>query len=420
MKRIEIFRRSALALTVVAAAPAQAVNGFQMIGFGEHQVALGGAVTANPASAMTALTNPAGLTRVGERADFSLEAFMPDVSLDAGASAFGAGRRVDSSGDFYGIPSIGWVGRTGNERLFFGGGMYATAGLGADYGTVRLNGGGTTFNGYSNVGIFRISPAIGHTLSPRLSWGVAVNLNMLQLGFSETLSNAGPNDFKFDLGRAGQAIGVGATLGILYDLVPQRLTLGASYTTASNFGDTTFRLDDGDITLGGVAQPAGDYDAAFDFPQQAAIGLAWRTAGGLTLSADVKWIAYSDTLADFHITGPAGSYNLAPGWEDVTVYAIGLSYAATPRLTLMAGYNHSNAPVEADHVFANLVFPAIVTRHYTAGIDYHLGENWGLGGAVMIVPEDELTGVTDLGGADSGLTLRNGILSLGMNISYRF
>ena len=172
---------------------AYAVNGFQMIGFGEYQIGTGGAVTASPASAMTALTNPAGLTRVGERADFSMEAFMPSVHIDTTRSAFSGGgaspgEKVQSSGDFYGIPSIGWVARTSVDNLYFGGGMYATAGLGADFGSVDMNSSGISFNGYSNVGIFRISPAVGYQLNPAVSIGLAMNINMLQLGFRETLS----------------------------------------------------------------------------------------------------------------------------------------------------------------------------------------------------------------------------------------
>ena len=129
-----------LAMTLGVMPAAYAVNGFQMIGFGEYQIGTGGAVTASPASAMTALTNPAGLTRVGERADFSMEAFMPSVHIDTTRSAFSGGgaspgEKVQSSGDFYGIPSIGWVARTSVDNLYFGGGVYATAGLGADFGS---------------------------------------------------------------------------------------------------------------------------------------------------------------------------------------------------------------------------------------------------------------------------------------------
>jgi len=59
-----------------------ATNGYQLIGIGAYQKSLGGAVTAKPGSAMTAITNPAGMARIGKRADFSMEMFMPERFVD--------------------------------------------------------------------------------------------------------------------------------------------------------------------------------------------------------------------------------------------------------------------------------------------------------------------------------------------------
>ena len=108
-----------------------ATNGYQLIGVGSYQKSLAGAVTALPGSNMTAVTNPAGMIRIGHRADFSMEAFMPERSTDF--SAFG-GDVADSNSELYGIPAIGWNGPVGNrDDLVFGGGMYGTSGMGVDY-----------------------------------------------------------------------------------------------------------------------------------------------------------------------------------------------------------------------------------------------------------------------------------------------
>lgn len=441
MQQAPIRKNNFLAVSIAAvlglgaSGSAFAVNGFQMIGFGEDQVAVGGAVTANPTSAMTALTNPAGLTMIGERADFSMEAFMPDVKMDATNSVFtqggaGPGGSKKSSGDLYGIPSIGWVGETGVNNLFFGGGMYATAGLGADYGSVALNDAGTTFNGYSNVSMFRISPAVGYKISPQLSVGAALNVNMLMLGFRETFTNmpVPGGEVNFDLGRAGQAFGLGGTLGLIYDPLPGLVRLGASYTTKANFQDTEFDLAAGDINNPGLLDGpmgeagAGTYKAAFDFPQQAAVGLALMPEGPLTLSADVKWLNYKDTLQDFYITGPDGStYNLHPGWDDVWVYAVGATYKPAPGMKFMLGYNYSDSPVSDTATFNNLIFPAIVKHHITTGFSYQLGKNWDIGGALQYVPEETITGQNDLGPmGSSNIKVSNQITSIGMNLGYRF
>ncbi|HKJ87276.1 MAG TPA: hypothetical protein VKA48_01965, partial [Gammaproteobacteria bacterium] len=107
---------------------AHATNGYQLIGIGAYQKGMAGAVTANPQSAMTAITNPAGMAAIGSRADFSAEAFMPDRSLDFSKTG---GDKQDSEVSMYAVPSIGWTAPVSdNSDWYFGGGMYGTSGLG--------------------------------------------------------------------------------------------------------------------------------------------------------------------------------------------------------------------------------------------------------------------------------------------------
>lgn len=43
---------------------------------------------------LTAITNPAGMIRIEQRADFSMEAFMPDRSIDFEALAWNPNDRL--------------------------------------------------------------------------------------------------------------------------------------------------------------------------------------------------------------------------------------------------------------------------------------------------------------------------------------
>jgi long-chain fatty acid transport protein len=109
---------------------AMATNGYQLIGVGQIQKSMGGAVTAAPMDAMTAITNPAGMARIGNRADFSIEAFMPKRSVDLTGPTLGGGEEAGGS-ELYGIPSIGLTAPAFNrDDVYFGGGMYGTSGLG--------------------------------------------------------------------------------------------------------------------------------------------------------------------------------------------------------------------------------------------------------------------------------------------------
>ena len=70
--------RAALAASLILPSAAFTTNGYQLIGVGAYQMSLGGAVTANPGSAMTAVANPAGAARVGSRV---LSSRRPSSSL---------------------------------------------------------------------------------------------------------------------------------------------------------------------------------------------------------------------------------------------------------------------------------------------------------------------------------------------------
>lgn len=438
MQQAPIRKNNFLAVSIAAviglgaSGSAFAVNGYQMIGFGEDQVALGGAVTANPTSAMTALTNPAGLSYVGNRADFSLEAFMPDVKAKVPANPNqipGGEYSASSIKKMYGIPSIGWVANTGLPNLSFGGGMYATAGLGADYPGI----------GYSSVTMFKVAPAISYKVTPNLSLGAALNINMLQLSFGpyanpnptfnpnqpQSPTNL-PTPFTpgtnyYGTGSSGQSFGLGGSVGMMFDVVPDLVRLGASYTTKANFQKTKFN---GDMTS--FAGP-GTYYANFDFPQQAAAGIALMPNGPFSLSADFKWINYKDTLQHFYIDAPNGAQpkDLNPNWRDVYVYALGASYKSGP-MKLMAGYNYSTSPVKSDSITQNVLFPAIIKHHITAGFKYELGSHWDVGGAIMYSPRETVSGrymapqpngtVVDAG----PMSVSNQITSIGMNLGYRF
>ncbi len=71
MKRI--LKRPFLVISVAAGVGimtnAHATNGYELIGIGGYQMGMAGAVVAAPGTAMTAITNPAGLAEVAPAAD---------------------------------------------------------------------------------------------------------------------------------------------------------------------------------------------------------------------------------------------------------------------------------------------------------------------------------------------------------------
>ncbi len=400
----------AVAAATALVLPSQvfATNGYQLIGVGAYQKGLAGAVTANPGSAMTAVSNPAGAARVGARADFSMEAFMPDRSVDFAAMM---GDKADSSVSMYGVPALGWTAPTSDgSNLYFGGGMYGTSGMGVDYAVTDMGPG--DWSGYSNISFWQMAPVLAWNLNTATSFGVALNIDYQSVALQQS-SPMGT----MDLSRAASGFGLGMGLGLMHDL-NSSWTIGFAYKSKQNFDPLEYNLAAGDISFPATGDfPAGTYRLDMDFPQQASVGVAFHPGDKLTISADVKWIDWSDTLEKMVIDGPASwDVELASDWDDQVVYALGLEYALNERFSLRAGYNYASSPIEDEDVANNLILPAIVETHYTLGAGYQINNHWDVDVHYMYVPENTLTAPA----ADGAMEISLSETSFGANIGYRF
>ncbi len=429
MKKSTLSLRLAALAAVALPAASFATNGYQLIGIGAYQKSLGGAVTANPGTAMTAVTNPAGLARIGSRTDFSMEAFMPERSADFTAMG---GVQSESAADMYGVPAIGWTAPIADgSNVYFGGGMFGTSGMGVDYGSTLMMPASPMPNpdmyweGYSNLSFWQMAPAMAWNVNSRYSVGVSLNIDYQAVAFKQRVSadtdgngSAETVMQNFDLSRGASGFGLGLGLGLLYD-VTDRVTVGFNYKSKQQFAPMEFQLGFGDISNGpGNEAPAGLYKLDLDFPQQAAIGIAVDATPKLTVSADVKWIEWSDTMDKLAVEGPGGmQVAMDPGWEDQTVYALGVAYELSDKVNLRAGYNYAKAPFGEEQVSHNLILPAIVETHYSAGMDVALNNHWELAFHYMLVPEKTLSSNDPMmPGAQISLSES----SFGMNIGYRF
>ena len=386
-----------------------ATNGYQLMGIGAYQKSMGGAVTAKPGSAMTAITNPAGLAKIPDRADFSMEAFMPDRNTDFSGTG---GDKVDSDTKLYGVPAIGWKGPVSEgSDLYFGGGMYGTSGMGVDYAQTQMTtdypapGVDMYWDGYSNIAFWQMAPALAGKVNDQFSWGVSINIDYQSVAFKQRVqadtNGDGLTDTtvgNFDLSKSAQVFGYGLSFGVLFD-VSDSLTLGASYKSKQYFPNMKYNLGYGDIQnqafIGapfagpGGELPAGTYKLDLDYPQQAAVGVAFKVMPQFTVSADVKWINWSDTMEELKIKGGGVTIPYEANWDDQWVYALGLEFAVNEQLKLRAGFNYAEAPFGDSDVANNLILPAVVEQHYALGGDYQINKHWNVGFHYMYVPEQD-------------------------------
>ncbi len=114
----------------------------------------------------------------------------------------------------------------------------------------------------------------------------------------------------------------------------------------------------------------------FDIPPSLQAGIAFDLAPNLTLLADYKHIWFGSVKS---IANP--STNPAPfgadngpgfGWDDVDVLKLGVEWRTSPDLTLRAGYAYATNAICARDVQLNILAPAVVQHHITAGLEYQL------------------------------------------------
>jgi long-chain fatty acid transport protein len=106
------------------------------------------------------------------------------------------------------------------------------------------------------------------------------------------------------------------------------------------------------------------------------------------------------------------------GWDDQTVFAVGVAFKANDRINLRAGFNYGESPIDEDNADYNMILPAVVEQHYTVGGDYRLDDNWDIGFHYMYVPENTVTASADTTAPGAKISLSE--QSVGINLGYRF
>ncbi|MGD9865342.1 MAG: OmpP1/FadL family transporter [Pseudodonghicola sp.] len=319
-----------------------ATNGDQMLGVTATQWGRAGAVTAAPEDAGTIITNPAAL------ADLDIE----EVRVDMGFGILNPPRKangVDSDSDAYLIPS-GALALRVNPRLVFGMGMAGLSGMGVDFDDIR-----TAVPGNQTVvttkQFYKIAPGFGFKVNDKLSLGAAFNLDYQGLAIHNN---------NFTLPQT-QVYGWGATFGLTY-AVNDRLQLGASYATKQDMQEFEWN------------STAGKYRMTLDGPPTLAVGAAFKPMPGLVIEADIKHIWFSDVLDRVAFDTPAGPSAMNFGWDDQTVYAVGVTKQVNKKMLVRAGYNYGESPIGPEDVDNNIGSLAVTEHHLSLGLTRYFSD----------------------------------------------
>ena len=369
---------------------------FNLTNPGGKSIAMGGAFTAIADDATAALVNPAGLGLISS-IEFAISGKRTDETLGlvtARSTATGPlaapypaieTTNVDrdaraSSIDFAGV--VVPVSRrlvaalTYAENLRFEGDAGDSGYL---FFELRDNrSGGTTrqdflyqYREFGSVSLRNklLGLSLAYRVSERVRVGGGVTLNRpsFELGgdasgphriTSRTFLSRTADEIKTVTMRVDGVSGtkLGYLVGIHVDLLPDgALTLGADYRSSPR--------NDGKLVLGGDVPAAlvGKESRPFMFrvPRDAAVGLAAHPMPGLTIAAEVQWVAYGDIFdRPLPVVSYAGLVGPLPGFfvmdvladlspaRDVFIPRIGLEYVASAkgaRLSFRVGYHREPA-----------------------------------------------------------------------------
>ncbi len=349
------------------AAPAMATNGYFADGYGMKSIGMAGVGIALPQDSLAAATNPAGMVMVGDRLDVGLSLFRPIRDTDVAGSMAPINGTYDGSDtkDFF-IPEFGYNKMLGSN-MSAGVSVYGNGGMNTDYknGFPLFNGTGAR-TGVDLMQLF-IAPTFAYKITKDHAIGVSVNLayqrfkayglsNFTMIpGASTSPSNLTDQDYD-------SSTGVGIKLGYTGNLT-DAITIGATWQSKTSMGKF-------DKYKGLFAEQGG-----FDIPETYGVGIAVKATQALTVAFDVQRINYGGvkSIANTADCFFAGTCQLGAdngpgfGWQNMTVYKLGASYAYSKDLTLRAGFSTGKQPIPASQTLFNVLAPGVVEDHLTLG-----------------------------------------------------
>lgn len=315
---------------------ALATNGDQMIGVTATQHGMAGAFIVAPQDAAIVLFNPAGLTELG----------INEFRSDLGFGIMNPERHVngyESDSKYYLMPG-GALAYKLSDRSYFGMGMGGLSGMGVDFLDVAAAPGNQTI--VTTKQFYKISPSFAHRVDDKLSLGASLNINYQSLAMANSQANLNlPQE---------QVYGFGFALGMIYR-ASDSIQFGASYISKAAMDEFVWNTSN------------GQYRMTMDGPPQLTLGVAFRPANGVLIEADVKRIWFSKVLNEVPFETPAGPSTMNFGWDDQTVFALGIQKELSADTTIRAGYNYGKSPIGPEDVIANRGSLAVVEHHLSFG-----------------------------------------------------
>ncbi len=422
------------ALGIAAPASVFATNGMFLIGYGTKSRGMGGVGITQSHDVMTSAANPATLSQLKtNRFDIGADIFIVDSVAYQGTGDDKA--TVESTPDHMAIadgvylfPALGASFKDGD--LTYGFTMVPVGGGGSRYDFNLFNCANSAPSNCNDklgvsLAIMNINPSIALQIDENNSVGATLILGLqvfkaYGLGNFTQFTVAQSETTSLTDNGTDISYGAGIRLGWLGTFDNKKLTLGAEFTSKTYM--TKFDK------YSELFAEQGDLDT----PGNIGLGIAYSFTDALLVALDINYVMYEDVKAVSN-AGPnisggpfpvsreenaLGADNgLGFGWNNQTIFKLGVSYDLTPAWTLRGGWNYAESPLDENtDILFSTVAPAISQNHLTLGGTWQMDTDMELSFSYIHAFKYEQFGPTFINN-EGGFTMQQNAFgaSFGMN-----
>jgi long-chain fatty acid transport protein len=395
-------------------------GGYRVAIQGQKQLAMGHTGVAVISSAESVFFNPAGMSFLDGKMNFSL-----------GVSGIIAETRYENKefGDAYnteaglGTPFNFYATYKANDWLSFGLGIYTPYGSSVEW--EKDWSGSHLVNDIDLQAIF-VQPTVAVKISDKFSIGGgpiyvngAVTLNK---NLNRSLTDIDGNRTNVTL-DAKNVTAWGYTLGFMLKPI-EKLNIGVNYRSK-----VIMQVEGGDADFENVPNslPAdysdGEFDAELPLPAELTLGLSYEFCDKFLFAFDynfAKWSEYEALVVEFD--NDAGTSVNARNYKDSETFRFGLQYVATKKFTLRTGVYFDESPVR-DGYFAPET-PRNDSVGYTAGLSYNVNDKLSIDLSFLYIHFDEIDNSYDYYYENGQAvpfegTYKSSVMSPGIGLSYK-
>jgi len=367
MKQMKLLAGT-LGVAAIVAAQSALGAGFGIYEGSARGNAMGGEVTADPASPSVLYNNAAGMTDLeGTQVEVGVTLIKPRATVSTATPAGGTKTYADSS---WWVPPNVYATYQVNDKVWAGIGVFSRFGLGVDY--------PDGWNGRYNVRevtiqSLDINPSVAYKVNDQLSLAAGLRAEWFDFDLKSAIPTGTPFvDPDLDFHMKGDSWGIGYNLGAYYKAT-ESVSIGLAY-------DSEIKQDvSGTYSLPTpMATLSGNGNGDITTPGIIRLGTSVQATEKLLVNAGVVytlWSAYDELGINFSPALPPGADGIPvnesvteKNWHDAFRWQLGAEYALNEEWDLRAGYTHDRTPIPDDRV--DYLVPSNNRNLFSLGVGY--------------------------------------------------